>query len=58
MENKLTIRQTRTLFFLLAVGFHLASFLLYPQNRQGGNFVSSDFYDLFGLVALIPTFSY
>lgn len=58
MKNRLTIRQTRTLFFLLGVGFHLTSFLHHPQNRQGGNFVSSDFYDLFGLIALIPAFSY
>lgn len=58
MKNRLSIRQIRTLFFLVGIGFHLTSFILYPQNRQGGNFVSTDFYDLFGLIALIPAFSY
>lgn len=58
MKNKLSIRQTRTLFFLLAVGFHLISVLVFPRNRPNGYFVSSDFYNLFGLLALIPAFGY
>lgn len=58
MSNKLSVRQIRTLFFILAIGFHLASVFIFPQNRSNGYFVRSDFYDLFGLIALIPAFGY
>lgn len=58
IKNKITIRQFRTFFFMVAIVFHLVSYLLFFQTREDGNFMARDFLDLFGLLALIPAFNY
>lgn len=58
IESKGSIRKIRTLFLVLAIAFNLGSYLLFFQPREDGNFMLSDFLDLFGLLALIPAFNY
>lgn len=58
VESKISIKQFRTFFLVLAIVFNLGSYLLFFQTREDGNFIPSDFLDLFGLLALIPAFNY
>lgn len=58
VKSKISIRQLRTFFLVLAIAFNLASYLLFFQTREDGNFMLSDFLDLFGLLILIPAFNY